>query len=138
MFRLLTPSRRQPGFTLLELLVVMALIGLLSGIVAPRLWQWVEGAQHRADLDALQSAVQNLPSQTFFAGHRRTITSAADAGLPLPSDWRLELSNPLDYEANGMTNGGRITVWSGQRRLAIWQVVAPGGRLVPVDAAAQP
>lgn len=133
MFRFLTPSSRQSGFTLLELLVVMALIGLLSGIVAPRLWQWVDGAQHRAALDTIQSTLQNLPSQTFFAGQGRTIVSAQDAGLSLPEGWRLELANPLYYEANGMTSGGRVTLWSGKQLLATWQILAPSGRLVVAE-----
>ncbi len=111
--------------------MVMALIGLLSGIVAPRMWQWVEGARYRADLDSLQSTLQNLPSRTFFAGQSRSLASAQDAGLSLPADWRLDLSRPLYYEANGMTNGGRVRVWSGKRLIADWQVLSPTGQLVP-------
>lgn len=116
-------------------MVVMALVGLLTGVVAPRLWQWVDSAQERADLDALQSALQTLPSQTFFAGKSLQVASAPDAGLPLPPGWRLDLPHPLHYEANGMTAGGRVTVWSEERRLAEWQVLSPSGRLIPLDAA---
>ena len=48
------------GFTLLELLVVMVLIGLLAGFVAPRYFAQVGKSQvkvARAQIDALEKAV---------------------------------------------------------------------------------
>ena len=55
--RLPWPAR---GFTLLELLVVMLIIGLLSGYVAPRLFGQIAKAEvkaARAQIDALQKAL---------------------------------------------------------------------------------
>ena len=48
------------GFTLLELLVVMVIIGLLSGYVGPRLFGQIAKAEvkaARAQIDALQKAL---------------------------------------------------------------------------------
>ena len=38
-------SRQEAGFTLMELLVVLAIIGLLAVLVAPRVIQYLGGAK---------------------------------------------------------------------------------------------
>jgi general secretion pathway protein G len=53
--------KRQLGFTLLELLVVMVLIGLLAGIVGPRYFSQVGRSQvkaARAQIDSLDKAIE--------------------------------------------------------------------------------
>ena len=55
------PLRGSRGFTLLELLVVMVIIGLLAGFVAPRYFAQVGKSQvkaARAQIDALDKALE--------------------------------------------------------------------------------
>jgi general secretion pathway protein G len=82
---------RTRGFTLLELLVVILIIGLLVGIVAPRLMGQVSKSEvtaARAQLDALDKALNAFRLDT---GHFPTASQGLRALNVAPGDeprWR--------------------------------------------------
>lgn len=95
-------DRSSHGFTLLELLVVILIIGLLTGIVAPRFMGQVtrsEVTTARAQLDALDKALQSYRIDT---GRFPTTTQGLKALVSAPGDeprWRgpyLQSDVPLD------------------------------------------
>lgn len=87
----LQSARRPRGFTLLELLVVILIIGLLVGIVAPRLMGQVSKSEvtaARAQLDALDKA---LNAFRLDVGHFPTASQGLRALNVAPGDeprWR--------------------------------------------------
>jgi len=112
------------GFTLLELLVVMVLIGLLAGFVAPRYFAQVGKSQvkvARAQIDALDKA---LDSFRLDIGHYPTSEEGLQALVVQPSsepNWAgpyLKKSVPADpwgrpyvYQQPG-THGGDFDLLS--------------------------
>ena len=107
------PIRNRRGFTLLELLVVIVIIGLLAGYVAPRYFSQVgksETQVARAQIDALEKALDQ-----YRLEHRRYPTS--EEGLAavqpymkktLPTDpW----GRPYVYRVPGQ-KGGEFEVFS--------------------------
>lgn len=123
------PRRRALGFTLLELLVVLALIGLASGLAAPRLLAWVDGARQRTAVDAVRQHLQQQPSQSFFSG-QTVVLQPRPPSWGLPPGWHLSSPQPVVYEANGMTGGGLVLLHAQQQVLARWRVLPPAGEVV--------
>ena len=93
---------QQAGFTLLELLVVVVIIGLLAGLVAPRYFGQVGKSEvnvAKAQLDALEKA---LDQYRLDVGRYPSISEGLDALVNRPSDapgWKgpyLRKGLPLD------------------------------------------
>ncbi len=74
------------GFTLMELLVVILIIGLLTGIVGPRLLGQISRSEvttAKAQMDAFDKALQ---AYRLDAGHFPTTTQGLAALLTQPAD----------------------------------------------------
>lgn len=108
------------GFTLLEMLVVMVLLGLLSTLVLPQMQRWHDAVQARAQGAAL---LDELRAAAFAAGARRvtlrlevasfepatTASSQAAArvlSVRLPPNWVLREMEPAAFLASGLCEPG--------------------------------
>jgi general secretion pathway protein G len=79
-------ASRHDGFTLLELLVVMVIIGLLAGFVAPRYFSQVgksEVKAARAQMDALEKA---LDQYRLDVGHYPSMEQGLEALMVRPAN----------------------------------------------------
>ena len=85
----------RPGFTFIELLTVMIVIGLLAGIGVPRIRNMKERSYQatlRSDLGALRTA-----QEAYYAENQRYATNVTDLELRLSSrvSVTIESSDPL-------------------------------------------
>ncbi|MEM7431688.1 MAG: type II secretion system major pseudopilin GspG [Pseudomonadota bacterium] len=117
--------RRQSGFTLIEIMVVVVIIGILAALVGPRLFSQVDKARVNAavaDISTIEAAMRlyrldNFAYPASEQGIEALITRPNDPNLrnwnpggyldKLPSDpW----GNPYQYLNPG--NNGEIDIFS--------------------------
>lgn len=105
---------RQRGFTLLELLIVLALVGMLAAMVAPRLQGTYDAVARSGERAEARRQLESLPLRARATG--RAIELPADDAaafareLQLPEGWRVQALAPLRVEANGICHGGKVAV----------------------------
>lgn len=105
----------QRAFTLLELLVVLSLIGLVAGIVAPRFIDASDKLTLKNQLLEVRQKVNGLPLQAQSKESALRI-DAQGSPLELPEGWRVTADPPAIYQSNGSCLGGQIEIWKGKTR----------------------
>lgn len=124
------------GFTLLELLLVMVLLGFLASLVLPRLDQlylrflfWLDqdriereiaglGARAYLEGKALRLATWPTPAPAPGSSARNTETEGIGepVRLALPEGWRVVVDPPILFRPDGACSGGSVLIDSGDLR----------------------
>lgn len=119
------PRRPFGGFTLLELLVVLAIVALASSVALPRAVAWLESAERRAWRVDLRAQLERYPVQAFLTGTPQQVDAERlrrDGATPWPADAEVALTQPLRYAASGAASGGelrlRLGAWEARWRVA--------------------
>ena len=102
------------GFSLLELLIVLALVSMMAALVAPRLQRTYEAVARSGERAEAVRQLERLPLLARGAGRAIEIP-AGDAGalaslLALPQGWSMQALAPLRIEASGWCHAGRVQV----------------------------
>lgn len=81
----LTGQRTARGFTLVELLVVLAILGLLAGLVGPRLFNQLEGAKGKTARVQVEDLVQAVDLFRLDVGRVPTSAEGLAALMTKPA-----------------------------------------------------
>lgn len=143
-----TERRRAAGFTLLEMVVVLAIMALVAGVAAVRVFNLVDSWRERTQLESIEQQIARLPMLARQRGDDIVLPPPAaskavahtdtDApALELPEGWVVHFDRPLRVRGSGLCEGARIELEHGGRRYR--RVVSPPFcQLADADAKASP
>ncbi len=140
------------GFTLIEMLVAMVILGLVAGMALPAMQRWYDAVQARAQVAAI---VESLRGAAFAAGARRTTlvvdegsfaaatpgraqAASAPAGrvpLALPPGWQMVRLVPASFLSSGLCHPGMLVLETDRK---VRTVVRIDGPICKIELAAAP
>lgn len=120
------------GFTLLELLVVLALVAMMTGLAAPRAIRWLESAQERGWRHDLKARIELLPVKAFRSGQPLSVDAAALVqGLQGQAGGLvLRLPEPLQYGPGGLARGGVLELLRDGQVETRWRIQPVTGKVL--------
>lgn len=116
------------GFTLLELLIVLALVSLLAAMVAPRLQRTYDAVVRSGDRAEAVRQLERLPLLARDRGSAIDVpaddSKMLDGLLALPPGWSARTLEPLHVAASGLCDATRVRV-AGGGAAETWTLAAP-------------
>lgn len=131
--------RREAGFTLIEVIVVFAILGLALALIVGYKPPWSSGLGTRAAAGQLASALRLARSEAIsrdvpvsvtidVAAHRYRVGQEPDRQLPstltmellsVAGERRTAVESAIRFNPDGSSTGGRITVGDAVRKVAV-------------------
>ncbi len=109
-------SLRVRGFTLVELMVVVAVVAILVVVAAPNVSDWLQNARTRSIAESVQNGLRYAQTQAASLSRQTTFVSTATSwtvdyiALPSDADATAPPSHPLQTSPAGMFQGTVITL----------------------------
>lgn len=101
------------GFTLLELLVVLALVATVAALALPALMNMQASWTRRMEAEDLNDQLQSLGIRARDSGREIEIGAAGidpPEMLQVPGGWVLTADPPVRYLGNGVCLGGELQI----------------------------
>jgi len=94
--------QRSHGFTLLELLVVLAIIGISTSLAVPNFYPLLKSYQIASTADALERNLHQARHEAVLNNHRAAICASADGRHCAPDqDWSHGFISYIDINQDG-------------------------------------
>ncbi len=130
------------GFTLVEILVVLVIVGLTTGLVVPRLVDLPQRLQVANERKRLLARIEGLGYRAYTEGRGLTLreparqpgAAAAETPLEIPEGWKLGVEAPIQYLANGACGGGVVAITSPRGDEERFRLLPPVCKPEPIEA----
>lgn len=115
----MSATGKSAGFTLIETLVVLGILGLISGLAFPRLQAMTRGAEYRASVMAAAALLRETraaalrtaqPRRLAVAGDGALVAGATTAAAPDTIRFIVEPDTGIVFQPDGTSSGGRLIV----------------------------
>ncbi len=108
----------QPGYTLIEIVVVLVIFSLLAGLALPRLTTMYDSVQTAYERDEVLARLGGLGYLAFQQGldfelisyppEQLALSPTENFPLELPKGWEVRTETPIHFFANGVCSGGEV------------------------------
>jgi prepilin-type N-terminal cleavage/methylation domain-containing protein len=113
--RLASFPRADHGFTLIELVVALAVVGLTLTFVLPRMAGWLDGLGFSAKQQQLEESLAEMGERArrsgrpmFLRSSDKIADAANTAAIALPRGWALTVEPPILFQYDGLCTGGTV------------------------------
>ena len=115
-------SAQPTGFTLIEVIVVLVILGLLAGLVLPNMPGLFESATRATERDRILDQFAALGAEALRQGRDFAVLGTDPDFDPsayadfepypfvVPDGWEVLVEEPILVRANGVCLGGRVTL----------------------------
>jgi prepilin-type N-terminal cleavage/methylation domain-containing protein len=120
-----TSRQADDGFTLIEVVIAVAILGLAMSFVLPRLTGWVDRLAFSMRQQQFEDALAELGSKARRTGRTVVLRSTnpmpnspgrnssapnptEPAAIELPSAWTLTVDPPIAFRYDGICTGGTV------------------------------
>lgn len=114
----MTGARAHRGFTLLEILFVLAIMGFMVALVAPRLGARINAYDRQYKVRAFEDSFRQLPRRVRLLGSALELEKALETGaladgrsaLEIPQGWMLAAEPSFIISPIGACSGSDFTL----------------------------
>ena len=118
--------RKSAGFTLIELVIVIIILGILGAVAAPRLFN-LQGDAYGANLNALKSSISTAATMANAKAQIQGQMAAPDTAESAPNKWI------KGYEGIAFTNGYPVANAITEKNESAQDEDTSGGILATLD-----
>lgn len=110
------PQLRSAGFTLIEMMAVLALAALMAGVAIPAMQRWFDSVSERAQLSEVSIQFQRLASRAALLSQTVRLNKASwqdklgdgEIMLALPEGWSIANEKEVIFYHSGVCAGGIV------------------------------